>query len=124
MRLKSNTPEAKQLPAGEIVASADSGGNIQKVNDNPIMKGEMWIEAQPRYMIEKLRLIFAHKRYFVNAIEYQNDEDFEVIEVANSSLNNATILLQQVGYQAFKVDNIIIDGPTGEIIHETGPILQ
>ena len=124
IRLRANTPEAKQLPAGEVVAFADSGGNIQKVKDSPLMTGEMWMEGQPRYMIEKLRLIFAHKSYSVNEIEYQNEDALEVVEVPDSSLNNATIVLQQVDYEAYKEDNIIVDGPTDAILHETGPILQ
>ena len=123
VRLKANDPEAKQLPGGEIVELADSGGNIQKLKDSPTMSGEMWIEAQPRYMKEKLRLIFGHKRYFINGLEWQNQEAFEVVPVENSSLDNATIIVQRVGYEAFKTDNISVDGPIGEILHETGPIL-
>jgi hypothetical protein len=123
IRLLANDPEASPLPGGEIVALADSGGNIQKLKDSPTMSGEMWIEAQPRYMIEKLRLIFAHKRYFINGLEWQNEEAFERVAVEKSSLDNATIIVQRVGYEAFKTDNISIDGPVGEILHEEGPIL-
>ena len=124
IRLRANDPEAKQIPGGEIVALADSGGNIQKVKDSATMSGEMWMEGQPRYMIEKLRLIFGHKHYFINGLEWQNQEAFENIVVENSSLDNATIIVQRVGYQAFKTDNISVDGPIGVIEQETGPLLQ
>ncbi len=124
VRLRARDPEAKQIPGGEVVALADSGGNIQKIKDNSTMSGEVWIEGQSRYMIEKLRLIFGHEHYFINGIEWQNAEDFENIPVENSSLSNAIIIVQRVGYQAFKTDNISVDGPIGLILHETGPISQ
>lgn len=124
VRLRANDPEARQLPGGEIVALTDSGGNIQKLKDSPTMSGEMWMEGQPRYMIEKLRLIFGHKRYFINGLEWQNQEAFEDVQVENSSLDNATIIVQRVGYEAFKTDNISVDGPIGLILHEFGPISQ
>lgn len=124
IRVRGKTPEAKYNPAGEVVASRDSGGNIKKQKDSPTFTGELYTEAQPRYMVEKLRLIFAHKSYFVNELEWQNEEEMQVDDTTDSSLSNITIVLQRVGYEAYKTDNIIIDGPIGTIDQETGPLLQ
>ena len=50
-------------------------------------------------------------------------KDFENIVVERSSLDNATIIVQRVGYEAFKTDNISVDGPIGIIEQEEGPLL-
>ena len=78
----------------------------------------------PRYMLEKLRLIFSHDNYSINNQDYQNAEEFELGEYNQTSLRNATIQVQTIDYQSFKNDNIDIDGTVAILTEESGKILQ
>lgn len=109
---------------GSVDVYTDSGENLKKVDDNPTRGGLAFFHQFPRYMGEKLRLIFAHENYSINGEDLQNEEEFEFIDVPMSSLKNGQIQVRKINYEAYKNDNIQIDGPTGALLQENGKILQ
>ncbi len=110
VRLTGQPPGYDPSYGGPVTVFSDSGENLQKVADNPTRGGVAFFHQQPRYMTEKLRLIFAHLNYAINGESFQNEEEFEFLRVPMSSLNNAQIQVRKVDYEAYRDDNIQIDG--------------
>ena len=124
IRIRSLDPYANLTPGGESTEYNDSLLETVKLKDVPTMEGEFFFESQPRYMIEKLRLIFSHKDIEINGEAWINIDALDTINFDKSALKNATIKLRRKGYEEAKTQNIFIDGLSGTIDQETGPILQ
>lgn len=124
LRLRSLDAYASLTPGGEVTAYNDSLNNTTKLKDVPTMEGVFFIESQSRYMIEKLRIVFSHERYFINGEEWQNEDNIEVQNFDKAALKNATITLRRVDYETNKIDNVVIDADFGFILQHEGNLLQ
>ena len=87
------------------------------------MIGSMLFQNCPRYMIEKLNVLFGNKTVIINGLEWTKEDDLETINFDKAALKNASINLKRKNYNANKNDNILIDGPNGRILQDVGSIL-
>jgi hypothetical protein len=123
VRIKSLDAYSDLEPGGESTEFDDALLETVKLKDVATMEGIMFFQAQPRYMIEKLRLIFTHKTILINGEGWTNIEAMETINFRKLALKNATIKLRRNGYEEYKQDNIDIDGSKTKLLQETGSIL-
>lgn len=123
VRLLSLDPYADLEPGGESTEYNDALLETVKLKDSATMEGVMFFQAVPRYMIEKLRLIFTHKTISINGEGWTNIEGLETINFRKSSLKNATIKLRRNNYEEYKQDNIDVDGDKAVILQDTGSLL-
>ena len=124
MRLLSLDPYADPDPGGESTEYNDALLETTILKSVATMEGEMFFQAVPRYMIEKLKLIFTHKLILINGEKWTPIDKLDPINFRKSSLKNATIKLRRNNYEEYKQDNIDIDGDKAAILQETGVILQ
>lgn len=124
IRILSTDPYRNLTPGGEQTEYKDALAETIKLKDSPTMEGVMYFQSQPRYMIEKLRLIFAHKNILINGEKWTNIEGLETVNYDHSALKNATIALRRREYEQYNTDNIDIDADRSAILQETGKILQ
>ena len=110
VRVKSLDPYCALTPGGEVTAYKDSQFETTKLKDVPTMEGVMTIIEQPRYMIEKLRLIFGHINIWINGEKWTNEEQPNVQNFDKFALKNMTVTLRRNDYENYGGDFIDIDG--------------
>ena len=124
LRVKSLDPYNKIKPGGEILAYKDNLFKTTKLKDVATMEGLFYVMAVPRYMVEKLRLAFAHLNISINGEEWVNEELLEYEDFDHSALRNVTVQLRKVNYEEYGTDIIDIDGDKEKLITTEGAILQ
>jgi hypothetical protein len=123
LRIESVDPYKNLTPGGTSTPYNNSNGNTELLKNNSAMIGTMFFQNCPMYMIEKLNVLFGNKTVIINGLEWTKDDDFETINFDKAALKNGTITLKRKNYNSNKNDNILIDGPNGRILQETGSIL-
>jgi len=124
VRVKSLDAYASMEPAGTSVQYDDSVSNTKKLKDVSTMEGTMLIQELPRYMVEKMRLIFQHKTLEINDETWVTIDAMETTNFPKSALRNVSQKLKLVDYLPFANNNISIDGQLGRIVTSEGAILQ
>ncbi|HBH47677.1 MAG TPA: hypothetical protein DDX98_03515 [Bacteroidales bacterium] len=124
IRVKSLDPYANLTPGGEQTIFKDSLDETKKLKEVATMEGVFFIQSQPRYMVEKIRLIFQHKNIQINGEYWINIEGMETVNFNKSALKNINIPVKLRNYLPYANDNINIDGINTRIITSEGAILQ
>lgn len=120
VRVKSLNPYHQLTPGGEITTYKDSLSETIKLKDVATMEGTMFISEVPRYMVEKLRLIFSHEDIWINGEKWINEEAPDVQSFPHSALRNVNVKLRRRDYESYATNFIDLDGQniTGQEIIE------
>jgi len=122
LRIESTDPYQNLTPGG-TETKYNNAGNSQILKNTSEMIGTMFFQNCPRYMIEKLNILFGHKTVLINGLEWVREDNLDTNNFDKAALKTASINLKRRNYNVNRNDNILIDGPNGRIIQETGAIL-
>lgn len=124
VRIKSLDAYANLTPNNELTQFKDSLAETVTLKAVATMEGALFIQAVPRYLVEKINIIFTHFTILVNGEPWAATESQETQNFDHFSLKNITVNLIRKSYEEYGTDNVDLDGDKGTINQETGPLLQ
>lgn len=84
---------------GERTVYKDSRTRTIKLEEFNTRNPKLYVKYLPPYLLEKLKLAFAHDYFTVEEVEYQCEEDFSIEWLEGEALHHGNVKLVQVDFQ-------------------------